>query len=146
MAIGDRYTGVNWYGTFVYSGGTAVLQGDQSSFSWSAEADMVDASAGSAGYKEYIVGIKDGTATLTAMDAITSAAGSALAKATQHGTSGTLIWGPQGNLTGKPKYSVAALVKSVKVEYPYDDVVTREVEFQFSGALTTYEGTPSSVY
>ena len=137
MAIGDRYIGKNWFGQFIYTGGTVNLHGDQTAFEWTGEADMVDASAGSTGYKEYLAGIKDGSATLTIHE--TGSAGSAVAKAIAYGNSGTLIWGPQGNATGKPKYLVPALVKSNKVSNPYDDVTSRDVEFQFNGQFQSYE-------
>lgn len=146
MAIADRYTGLVWYGNFVTTSGTAVLSGDQKTFEWSTETDMIDSSGGSVGSKEYLSGINDGNAKLTAYDTLLSAAGSALAKQCAEGVFGTITWGPLGTATGKPKYARAARVKSLKVGYPFDGDVMREVEFQFTGPWISNYDTLSSVY
>jgi hypothetical protein len=139
MAQSDRYLGNAWYGTWVYSGGTVTLNGDQTAFTVERSADMVDMTAGSEASKAYLASLKDSKFGYTRYD--TGNNGSAVAAALREGTSGTLTWGPQGNTAGKPKFVIAAIVDSHKVQYPYSDKVMLEVNFQGSGAFISDYGT-----
>jgi hypothetical protein len=62
-------------------------------------------------------------------------AGTALTTKFRVGTSGTLLWGPEGTATGKPKGGVVAIVTAHSKPFQYDDVVARSVDFQFTGDM-----------
>jgi len=51
-------------------------------------------------------------------------------------TTGTLDWYPEGTASTKPKHSAAAYISSRDRSYPYADVVTVSLGFQFDGAIT----------
>ena len=141
MSIANRYTGKDVYATFVCPAGTITLTGDQRSLSVSREIDLVDVTAGSEADKSYIATIKDGTAEMEFMDQ-GSVLAAGLEAAMPEGTSGTLLYAPQGTASGKPKRGFGAIVKSLSVEYPYSDAVTYKVSFQKSGSLL-FGGTAS---
>lgn len=133
MAIANRYRGKDLVIQWIYSGGTVTLNGDYTKFDVERSIDLIDATAGNSLDKEYINGVKDGTAKVTFADTGTS--GSAVAAAVVEGTAGSLIYGSQGTATGKPKGGFVAIVKSHKFSEPYDDMVTLEIEFQKNGAM-----------
>lgn len=142
MSIANRYTGKDLYAQFICAAGTIALTGDQRTLTVDREVDMVDITAGSEADKSYKATIKDGSASVEVLDQAGVAA-TDIEVAMPEGTSGTLIYAPQGTVTGKPKRGFVALVKSVGVEYPYSDVVVYKIDFQKSGSVL-YGGT--SVY
>jgi hypothetical protein len=113
--------------------GSTVLSSDFRTFDPTEETGLVDSSAGADTNKTYLATLKDGTASLSMLD---QTSGSALWTAVAPGTSGTLEWGPEGTASGKAKHTVVALVKSRKRSEPYEGIVTLDVSFQFSGAVT----------
>jgi hypothetical protein len=134
MAIANRYTGQNLYAEFICSAGTIALSGDQRSLTVDREVDVVDVSAGSDTDKSYLATLKDGTAEIEVMDQA-SVAATGLEAAMPEGTSGTLIYAPQGTASTKPKRGFVAIVQSLSVEYPYSDAVVYTISFQKSGTL-----------
>jgi hypothetical protein len=134
MAIANRYTGQNLYAEFICSAGTIALSGDQRSLTVDREVDVVDVSAGADTDKSYLATLKDGTAEIEVMDQA-SVAATGLEAAMPEGTSGTLIYAPQGTASTKPKRGFAAIVQSLSVEYPYSDAVVYTISFQKSGTL-----------
>lgn len=120
-------------GLVVTFGGT-TLTADFRSFSESEEMGLVDSSAGADTNRSYLTTLKDGKATL---EIVAPAGGSAVWNAVVPGTSGTLIWAPEGTATGKNKHTVSsAIVMNRDKEMPYDNIVVIKVEFQFSGTVT----------
>lgn len=134
MAIANRYTGQNLYAEFICAAGTIALSGDQRSLTVDREVDVVDITAGSETDKSYLATLKDGTAEIEVLDQA-SVAATGLEAAMPEGTSGTLIYAPQGTASTKPKRGFAAIVQSLSVEYPYSDVVVYTISFQKSGTL-----------
>jgi hypothetical protein len=126
MAIANRYRGKDLVIQWIYPGGTIILTND--------------ASASNTLDKEYINGLKDATAKLDLFD-ITTAAGTVLAAALVEGTAGTLIYGPQGTATGKPKAGFAAITKSLKHSMDIGNPVSLASEFQKTGAFLYDWGT-----
>jgi len=96
--------------------------------------DLVDVTAADEADKSYLATIKDGSAEVEVLDqALNTAVG--LEAAMPEGTSGTLIYAPQGTAATKPKRGFAAIVNSVGIEYPYADVVVYRISFQKSGSV-----------
>lgn len=134
MSIANRYTGKNLYAEFICSAGTIALTGDQRSLTVDREADLVDITASSESDKSYLVSLKDGTAEVEVLDQ-GSTATAGFEAAMPEGTTGTLIYAPQGTASGKPKRGFGAIAKSVSVEYPYSDVVVYRISFQKTGTV-----------
>jgi hypothetical protein len=95
--------------------------------------DMVDSTAGAAAAKTYIKTVKDGKATLKLV--WQGADGTATTSKFRNGQEGTLLWGPEGTASNKPKGGVYAFVTGTKRTIPYADLVTMEINLQFSGPL-----------
>lgn len=127
----SEFTGKNLHVSF---NGT-VLTGNQRTFSDQEEAGLVDASAGADVARSYLKTIEDGTATMEILQD-DGAGGPTLWAAVKPGTSGSLIWGEEGNVAAQPRHTVNAIVSSRKKDSPYDDLVVVTVEFQFSGVVT----------
>jgi hypothetical protein len=51
-------------------------------------------------------------------------------------TTGTLVWYPEGTAQGLPKHTAAAYISSRDRSYPYADVVTVNLGFQFDGNVS----------
>lgn len=62
--------------------------------------------------------------------------GTVLWAAVANGTEGTLTWGPLGTATGKPKYTVLAMVENREMNHPYADGIEITVDFVFQAAVT----------
>jgi hypothetical protein len=123
-------TGASLYLTF----GTTVLSSDFRTFNESEEVGLVKASAGSDTFESYLTTLHDGTAKV---QLVYQSLGSAVWAAVKEGTSGTLIWAPEGTATGKPKHTVnTAIVKSRSKDIPYENLIVLNVDFQFSAAVT----------
>jgi predicted secreted protein len=134
MTIANRYTGKDLYVEFICAAGTIALNGDFRTFTVDREADMVDITAGSETDKSYTSRLKDGTAELEVLDQASIAA-TGIEAAMPEGTSGTLMYAPQGTASTKPKRGFVAFVSSISVDYPYDDVVAYSISFQKSGTV-----------
>lgn len=126
------FTGKNLYISFA---GT-VIDTDYRSFNTSEEIGLVDASAGSDTARTYITTLEDGTAELNTLAQTGDTGATDIPTLCGIGTSGSLIWGPEGNTTGMIKYTVNAIVQSIASPHTYDGLVEYNVSFQFSGAVT----------
>lgn len=141
MASAGQYVGSSWYGTWITSGGTFVLSGNQTMFGVERTVDTVESTAGSDTQKSYLPTVTDNKFSYAYYDAGTAAAaGTALAKQLRPNTQGTITFGPQGTATGKPQYQIAAVVTSQKIEYSFDAVALMEVEFLGSGSWVKDHG------
>lgn len=101
-------------------------------------AKLIDTSAGDDDNMTYALDKKDGTYSVEFVDDSAHAAFNAC----EEGTEGDLVWGPQGNGAGKPKFTVNAFVSNRSRSNPYGDVMLVTVEFQASGPVA--EGTFSA--
>ena len=124
-----EYVGNGLYITF---GGT-VLHSDFRTFETEETVDMVDSSAGADVAKTYLKALEDGTASLELVD---QTVGTLVWAAIKKGNYGTLVWGPEGTASGKPKQQVLAYSTSRGRSQPYNDVVVLTAQFQFSGTIT----------
>lgn len=122
-----EYTGSGLYVKF----GSTVLSSRFKSWEETQEAGLANASAGADTMNTYLSTLDDGSASLELLEA---AVGTALFNAVAPRTSGTLEWGPEGTTSGKPKYTVVAIVKSRKRSVVHDDVTKLSIEFQFNSS------------
>lgn len=125
------YVGKDLYASWIHTGGTVVLSGDFRQLNYNPSIDLVEETAGSDANKLYLSGVKDGQISYTA---VMQSGGTVLTSALAEGTSGTLIWGPEGTVATKQKITVPAIAMGVNYSQPYSDVVEISVTFQQNGA------------
>lgn len=133
MAVANRYTGKNLFLQWIDASGTVNFAGDQKSFEWDWEADTEDMAAGSDDYHYAYGTLLNIKAKLEIME--TGSSGTSVAARLEPLDEGTLIWGPQGSATGKPKWGAALLVKKNSPKYPFDKAVVRSIDFEAKGGL-----------
>lgn len=98
------------------------------------EMGVVDASAGADTARTYLTTLLDGKATFSGLYQGGTAA-TDVYNLMAEGARGTLIIGPEGTATNKPKKTITdAIVIKRDRKIPYADVVELTVEFQFSAA------------
>ena len=128
------FSGSSLYLAWVWSGGTVTLHGDFRKFDWNPSLSLIDSTAGSDSFREFIPGIGEG-GDIT-LEAVMQQGGTALLTALARGNQGTLLYGPEGTAVGKPKSTIPAISKGPAYSQPYDDVVTLKVGFQQSAYET----------
>jgi hypothetical protein len=125
------YSGKDLYVQWITSAGTAVLSSDFRQGSYKPSVNLIDKTAGADAAKTYFVDRKDGTYSLQFLD---QTGGTVITNALVEGTEGTLIWGPEGTVAGKPKRTMPAISLGAQCNYPYNDLVEISVDFQQNGA------------
>jgi hypothetical protein len=124
-------TGSALVASFVYSGGTIVLNSDYRSLSTSPSIGLVKASAGSDTDETYLTTLKDGK---YSWKGVVQSGGTALENALVEGTGGTLIIGREGTASGKPKETCPVISMGAQFNYQYDNIQEVSCDFQKNGA------------
>ena len=124
-------TGKNLDIKWVYSGGTVVLSGDYTQFTDTPSVELLDESAGADEHRTYVPRLKDSSYAFSARH---QDGGTALLTALDAGTSGTLIWSPEGTVTAKPKITTPAISQGASMNIPYGGLVEISCTFQGNGA------------
>lgn len=137
MAPTQRLTGKNLYVGFIDGSGTATISGDQTAFDTGLEQETVDASAGSDDWRVFLPTMKNGSFKLETYYKGTN--GTATLARLEMGDAGTLLWGPEGTATGKPKWGIPVLVTKNDYSFPFDNLIKVTIEFQQQGDLA-YNG------
>src|SRR5690348_16439437 len=101
-----QYTGSALVVTFA---GT-IISTRQRSLKTKKESDMADQTAGADTSKSYLPTLKDGDAELEVLDQAGGTAATDVYNLCEPGSSGTLLWQPEGTATGKPKHTVATAI------------------------------------
>lgn len=105
------------------------------------EEEVADSSGGGDALRVYIKTLDKMEPTFTYVYD-DNAAGTAAEAVLKVGNEGTLIWGPYGTATGRPKWGVVARVTQWNQTHQYDDVIETEVKFSvISGTYAFYGGT-----
>jgi hypothetical protein len=125
-----KYTGedlvVTFKGTDVSGAGRALEVTE--------EATEIDVTTYGSVDNEYLVTKKkDRTASFTVLD---DAGSTTTEELFEVGTSGTLVYSPEGTVAGKRKRTVTALVLRSRKSFPHDDVTQFAVDFRLTGAIT----------
>lgn len=124
----NRYTGDALYLTFKGQ----VLSGDYTSMDNSDSIDTVDITAGAERDRSHIATIRDAEISVDIFEKVI-AGGTALRRELYVGNSGTLLWGPEGTATGKPKYACLATITAISRPITFDGAVARSITFQRNG-------------
>ena len=112
---------------------TTVLDTNYRTFNTSDTLDLIDQTAGDDTRKTYLSGLTDGSASATIKY---KAGDTAIWAALATGTSGTLHWGEEGSVSGKPHHYAAALVTGRSQAVNYNDLIVVDVSWQLNGAVT----------
>ena len=124
-------TGQNCSVSWIYSGGTVVLDTDQRNYSYTPSVDMYDQTAGADTWHTSITGAKNGQ---VAWAHVYQGGGSAVVQALEAGNAGTLIVGIEGTATGKPKNTIPAISQGAVVNVQYNNLIEVTCNFQQNGA------------
>lgn len=125
-----RLTGKNLSLTF----GSTDLAADFQSFEVSDEMGLAELTAGDDSAASYAATYTKGKGTWKGLYDETS--GTVVWAAVANGTLGTITWGPAGTATGKPKFTVPAIVGNRSQSFPFADKIEVTAEFQFTAAVT----------
>lgn len=120
---------VNW----IYPSGTVTLSGDFTTFSSAPAVALYETTAGADTDRTYISGVKDRSISMTTL---AQADGTALYTAVREGVVGTLIIGPEGTATGKPRETYPAISQGATRNQPFDNRVEYAISFQGNGTPT----------
>lgn len=131
MSATQRYVGSALYVAFQTGGQTYVLSGDQNSLDVTYEVASADLTAGADAYRTEEPTIKNLSATLNTKH--TGENGTATFGQFDVGTKGTVVYGPAGTASGKPKGMFLAYLRSKNFSSPFDNAVTRSYVFGPNG-------------
>lgn len=118
---------------WIWSGGTIALQGDYRKLDLTTSVKEAVTTAGSDAREGRLPTIKDFKA---AVSLVARQAGTAVLAGLAEGVSGTLIVGPEGTATGKPKTTASAICQGADQHYLYSD--TSLIDCTWDGDGDTY--------
>jgi TP901-1 family phage major tail protein len=119
------------------NGGTTYTRvGELRDITLHVEADKIDASSkDSAGWREFLLGMKSWSGTAGGLFVDADVAQDALYAALENGTKVKLRFRPQAATSGKKQWVGDAMIMSYEIGDPMDDAVAVTIEFTGSGAL-----------
>jgi len=119
--------------SWIWSGGTVTLQGDYRKCSIKPSVQTIVGTAGSDPREVKYPAVKDASIDI---ELVAQASGTAVLAALAEGVQGTVIVGPEGTATNKPKTTMSAISGGVAQEYVYNDISVLTASFMGDG--TTY--------
>lgn len=121
---------------FMPTGGGTISPSEQyRKFTLKTKQGVLDASAGTVEWKEFITSLKEYTASLEVLhNGTASPMGTADIKSLRN-TSGTWDYSPFGTAAGQRKYSGSYIATSMDDDFPFNDLATIAFDFQGNGAL-----------
>lgn len=119
---------------WVWSGGTISLQGDYRKLDMTPSVKEAIATAGSDAREQRLPTIKDFKA---AISLVARQGGTADLAGFAEGVTGTLIVGPEGTATGKPKTTASAICQGAVQHYLYSDTSLLDVAWNGDGNTYT---------
>lgn len=129
--MANEFGGTALYATWIWSGGTVVLNTDYRNFSYTPSIEFMNANAGADVAPVRLPYMKDGAVTCEIL--MLSNMGTAVIAAYAEGNVGTLIWGEAGTATGAPKVTLPAISQGATRNSPYSDVVTMTLSWLQNG-------------
>ena len=128
-----EFTGSAMILSWIYSGGTVVLNGDYRTCSWNPSVGNAETTAGADTHQTFLPTVKNATASV---GMVLQVGGTAMITALGAGNSGTLIIGPEGTATGKPKITFPCFSNGAKYTFPYAGTVEFTCDFTETAAYT----------
>lgn len=130
--MANEFGGTAFYGTWIWSGGTVVLNTDYRNFTYTPSVTFMDAAAGADVTPVRLQYMKDGA--VQAEILMLNNMGTAVAAAYAEGVSGTLVWGEAGTAAGSPKVTLPAICEGATRNSVYNDVTTLSISWLQNGA------------
>jgi len=118
---------------WIWSGGTITLQGDYRKLDITTSIKEAVGTAGSDAREQRYPTVKD---TKVAIQLVADVGGTAVLAALAEGVIGTLIVGPEGTATNKPKTTVSAICQGADQHYAY--ATESLIDCTFDGDGVTY--------
>jgi hypothetical protein len=135
MAASEFISGPYMVMTWIYSGGTVVLNADYQTCTFTPTVAYVDTSAGADTHITRLTALKDSTAAITLlMQSGTS--GTAIQASLATGTGGTLVIQPKGTAASERKITMPAYSDGAVVDFPYGEKAVISCGFTGNGAFT----------
>lgn len=123
--------------------GGVNISGTQRTFSYTHEQEQADLTAGQDEYRNFGNTVKMIEAEAEVLVREHADGGSALFAGLALGGQGTLIWGPEGTATGKPKFGFLANLVDTSAELPFDDAYVLTLKFAMAGTALAFNGVTS---
>jgi hypothetical protein len=117
----NAYAGSAQHLEWVYSGGTVTLHLRSREFNWDNSLEFIDATAGRDTF-EYLLGAIGRGQTIEIPIVAQTGQGTVYEAAFAKNVSGSLIYGPEGAVAGKQKYTIPGLAEGPSWSSPYNDV------------------------
>ena len=117
--------------SWIWSGGTVVLNSDYRSVSFNPSIAYEEVTAGSDTQVGRLTTIKDATASI---ELVMQTGGTAMGTALQPGNSGTLLIQPEGTAVGKRKITLPCYCDGAVPSFPYANVAV--ISCGFTGSST----------
>lgn len=135
---GTKYKGSALYVHWVdaTSGGTTVLWAERRSFSVDETANQIDVTVASDTAKAFLADFPAIKCTMAGLDTAGTVNGGTVAQLWDRlniGNTGTVVWGPEGTVSGYRKKFMPGIVSGKKFDSPYDGAVTWELSFDSNG-------------
>lgn len=130
-----EYIGNAMYVGWIYAGGTATLSANFQKVTETPSIDLVDVTAGADTTKVYLASFKDYKVNVSGLEDTGGTIGALAGTALGPGASGTLVVGPEGTATGKPKRSYPVMSQGVVRNYAYAGASEFSIDFQGWGAM-----------
>ena len=132
MAQAYRYTGKNLYATLASN----VIYADYKSIAVKEDIEDAGATAGADAHEFSLPTYRTSEIEVEFFGVTKSDAQySNIETNTTPGATGSLIWGPEGNTSGKPKFTATGFVKSRSKEFNFDDTVNYSFTFKCNAAI-----------
>ncbi|HUS97687.1 MAG TPA: hypothetical protein VMX97_13190, partial [Hyphomicrobiaceae bacterium] len=122
---------------WAYSGGSVALEADFRSFTVSEEVNDADSTAGDDTYAGHLPTFTDASADMEMLG--TTNSGTTHWSRLAPRTEGSVHWWKEGTTSTKPFHYAAAYIQARDRDYPFDDVATVSLTWQFDGAITDGE-------
>ena len=130
MAAADRHSGKDVFLEYTPTAGSAIdLDVDYRSLEWAQQLNEIDATAGDDDWEYMLDSFKRGTFNITILAGVTTTY-------LTPGSSGTLIYGPEGNTNGLRKITLPVKLMDAKESTGYADVTSLDLSFRVTGNIT----------
>lgn len=125
----NHYTGKDIHISF----GGQVVSGEWMAFEFERELAVIDVTAAGESHFVGVGGVQKGRWKLTVFDK--AQGGTTIAQTLALGEADELVFGPQGNASGQPKFGFNAIVTQVNQRFVYDETVVLEFVGIKSGTM-----------
>lgn len=134
MSFSTRQIGKNLKVFWIDASGTVDLSADRRAFDFTYETETLEMAAGNDTARAYKPTLMALGGELTAL--YNGTAGTASMSRVKPQSEGTVVWGPDGTATGRPKWGFPAVVKTQNYSYPYPDAIEVTISFDPQGDLS----------